>query len=462
MTGTGLVIVVPHPPIAVPQVGGRRSEVTRDTTASIALAGALLRSYEPDLIVLMSPHAPAARDGFLVDDSETLEGSLRDFGDPRMLRFTGDPAFAHSLIDASEGEGITASARSDFSGADAGMLDHGCLVPLHLLSPVPDVGLIIVSLSGLPLAAHREFGQVIANTARDRGRRAAFIASGDMSHRLTPDAPAGFDARAEEFDRVVRELVAAGRFADLVDIDSELRERAGECGLRSLVTGGGFLGCDMVPSRVLSYEGPWGVGYLTAVAGADAVGLLEAHREPPDADETAAEGDEHHAPESEIVRLARCAVRDWVTTCRPLESPELHGEYPRRAGAFVSLHSHGCLRGCIGTIAPIRDSLADEVACNAVEACSRDPRFPPVDVDELDDLEISVDVLGAPEPCTFEELDPREYGVIVTKGFRRGLLLPDLEGVDDAESQVSIAAQKAGLSSLDGIHLERFRVHRYT
>lgn len=465
MTGTGLMIVVPHPPIAVREVGGQRSDVTRATTESTALAGSLLRAYEPDLIVLMSPHAPAAWDGFLIDDSERLAGSLRDFGDTRRLEFAGDPEFARALIDATVSAGISAAARSGPGSAEPGVLDHGCLVPLHLLAPVPDVGLVVVSLSALPLSVHREFGKIIATTVRDVGRKAAFIASGDMSHRLTRDAPAGFDARASEFDGIVRELVEAGRFEELVEIDADLRERAGECGLRSVVTGGGFLGDDSVPARVLSYEGPWGVGYLTAVAGADAIALLDSRTDDPPSAESAlssADDGEDDSGESEIVRLARSAVHAWVTECRPLDSPVLRGEYPSRAGAFVSLHSQGCLRGCIGTISPTRPSLAEEVAGNAIEACSRDPRFPPVTAEELRDLEISVDVLGEAEPCSFDDLDPKEYGVIVTKGFQRGLLLPDLEGVDDAASQVSIATQKAGISSPDGICLERFRVHRYT
>ena len=121
-------------------------------------------------------------------------------------------------------------------------------------------------------------------------------------------------------------------------------------------------------------------------------------------------------------------------------------EYPERAGAFVSLHRGGSLRGCIGTILPTRPTLAEEVAGNAIQAAMADPRFPPLSAAELADLEISVDVLHAPESCTLDELDPTRYGVIVTKGWRRGLLLPDLEGVDDVATQVAIAMRKAGIA----------------
>jgi len=133
----------------------------------------------------------------------------------------------------------------------------------------------------------------------------------------------------------------------------------------------------------------------------------------------------------------------------------------QRRGAFVSLHRNGQLRGCIGTIAPTTPSLAEEIIHNAIQAATADPRFPPMTADELDGLEISVDVLSTPEPATMDDLDPREYGVIVSADWRRGLLLPDLDGVDTVEQQVAIARQKAGIGPNERITIERFRVDRY-
>ena len=134
-----------------------------------------------------------------------------------------------------------------------------------------------------------------------------------------------------------------------------------------------------------------------------------------------------------------------------------------RAGAFVSIHEDGDLRGCIGTIAPTRDTLAEEIISNAISASTRDPRFPAITVPELEHLSISVDVLGKAEPVSsYDELDVKRYGVIVEKGFRRGLLLPDLEGVDTVEYQVYIAKRKAGIGeNEDGVQMYRFEVIRH-
>jgi MEMO1 family protein len=135
--------------------------------------------------------------------------------------------------------------------------------------------------------------------------------------------------------------------------------------------------------------------------------------------------------------------------------------YERRAACFVTLKKYGQLRGCIGTLEPAEPSLGREIQRNAYSSAMRDPRFPPVSPDEVDALTCSVDVLGPSEPCSLKDLDPLMWGVIVESGFRRGVLLPALEGVDTAEQQVSIALQKAGIAPDEGFDVRRFRVTRY-
>lgn len=169
--------------------------------------------------------------------------------------------------------------------------------------------------------------------------------------------------------------------------------------------------------------------------------------------------------QSDIARLARKAIEKCVReggVLKPSECPDLTKGLEAKAGAFVSLKKKGRLRGCIGTFEPTRKDLAEEVIYNAISSCTRDPRFDPVREDELDSLDISVDVLTEPEPVPNQGyLDPSRYGVIVKSGFRLGLLLPDLEGVDTVEEQVSIARQKAGIGPREPVELFRFEVKRY-
>lgn len=172
------------------------------------------------------------------------------------------------------------------------------------------------------------------------------------------------------------------------------------------------------------------------------------------------EGSLAHDP---LVALARAAVETYVRHRRQVEPPDLPADLPQRAGAFVSIKTKGgALRGCIGTLLPTQKSLALEIIHNAIAAASNDPRFPPVSPQELPDLSYSVDVVGPLEPVTDpQELDPKRYGVMVVSGNRRGVLLPDLEGVDTVEQQLAIARAKAFIMPDEPAQLYRFQVQRH-
>ena len=164
-----------------------------------------------------------------------------------------------------------------------------------------------------------------------------------------------------------------------------------------------------------------------------------------------------------IAALARETVEKYVREGKRLPlPPELTPEMKGKAGVFVSIHKKGALRGCMGTFEPQEPNVAGEIITNAISSATRDPRFNPINPEELEDLDYSVDVLTEPEPVDdISQLDPKRYGVIVECGWRRGLLLPDLEGVDRAEDQVNICCQKGGIGPDEPVQLYRFEVKRY-
>jgi AmmeMemoRadiSam system protein A len=454
-----LGIIAPHPPIMVEEVGGADARVTDASAAALRKAARLLERFAPQTVVIVSPHSPGFADAFTVTAAPRLRGDLGQFGAPTAAHdVAGDPDLARAIIDEATTAGLPIAAREEYPRLGR-ELDHGVLVPMSFLDPDNRYDLVEASFTFLPAADHAEFGRAIRRAAVRLGRRVALVASGDCSHRLKREAPAGYSPRGRLFDEQLAALLARSDYAGVARIDEGLREEAGECGWRSFLVLGGFLeGTDAV-TRVLSYEGPWGVGYMTAVA-APIEELADLHAYTPDTgDKGGRKGDAESAP----VQLARATIEQYVRqgttpTPVPLEGPA----FPARAGVFVSLHLDGMLRGCIGTIEPTRPSLAEEIVQNAVSAGTADPRFPPVKVDELNGLEIKVDVLHAAERIeSLEALDPRVYGVITTCGRRRGLLLPDLEGVDTCEDQVAIAMSKAGIATGERIDLERFKVDRY-
>ncbi|MGI6045273.1 MAG: AmmeMemoRadiSam system protein A [Eggerthellaceae bacterium] len=458
---------VPHPPLILPAVGrGEEAEIS-DTIDSYYEIARRTIAHNPDVIVVTSPHAPLFRDAFHITTSETLYGDMSQFrARQEHMEPKCDTDLARAIEQRAQEAGITCVDSSVYPEN----MDHATYIPLYFLRevyheekvdaqndlPCP---IVRIGLSGMSSETHRKLGQIIARLSDELGRKVVFIASGDLSHKLLRSGPYGFAPQGPEFDRRITECFDTGNLEEIFEFDPEFCEAAAECGWRSFeIMAGALEGCDY-RSELLSYEGPFGVGYGVAAFEVQA-------RADRDADQSLEEDDLHDSDIDPYIALARLSVETYVRTGHAAHLPHnLPDEMMNtRAGAFVSLHEEGELRGCIGTIAPTKSNVAKEVLRNAIAACSEDPRFAPVKELELDWLSYSVDVLTKPEHIQSEdELDPKRYGVIVTKGMRRGLLLPDLEGVDTVKMQVSIAKRKAGINPQDkAVKLERFEVIRHT
>lgn len=456
---------VPHPPLIIPAVGNGREQGIQNTIDAYREVGSRIAELAPDVVVISSPHATLYRDYFHISPGTRARGSFAAFGAPQAAY---EVAYDNELVDAivrvCEEEGI--SAGTDYERDPA--LDHATMIPVHFMREAHvEAPIVRVGLSGMNAGEHLRLGRAIARAAKALGRRFVFIASGDLSHKLLADGPYGFAAEGPEFDRRICADFAKGDLLDILAIDPGFAERAAECGLRSFQIMAGVLeGAAPFDSELLSYEGPFGVGYgiaaFTPKAGeAPETDLLHAWHELRAHDLSA-----RKAAEDAHVRLARASLEAYVRSGTRIEpGQDLPSELlSTRAGCFVSLKVDGQLRGCIGTIEPTRASLAEEICANAISAGCADPRFSPVRADELDELVYDVDVLGAPEVArSLDELDSARYGVIVsTRDGRRGLLLPDLEGVDSVEEQLEIAARKGGIDLVgDEVLIERFEVVRH-
>jgi AmmeMemoRadiSam system protein A len=460
--------LLPHPPVVVPEVGGADAARVEKTRRAMEEFATQVSRAAPETIVLISPHGPVFSDTIAVTTMPTAEGSLKNFGAPQVrVRWDNDLALARSVLARAKTMGLPAIGLDESLAREykARSLDHGTIVPLWFLHLAAVKCLVVpVAMGVLPPPSLYAFGRAIREAAAETGRRIAVIASGDLSHRLTPDAPAGFDPDGKVFDREITAALESGDIEALFRLDPQTARNAGECGLRPIrIMSGALDGCE-IDAKLLSYEGPFGVGYAVALF---RPGEPRRERELQGVIEEIHRGAarQRRAGEGPITALARKALETYVRTGDALEAPDpLPTELRGRAGAFVSLKKEGELRGCIGTIGPTRKNLAEEIIAMAIEAGTDDPRFHPVGADELDDLTYSVDVLGEPEDIPGpEHLDPRRYGVIVEKGRRRGLLLPNLDGVDTVKEQVDIACRKAGLTPGDpGIKYQRFEVTRHT
>lgn len=470
-------IAVPHPPLIVPAVGRGDQRRIQATVDAYEQATRELLALKPDCIVVTSPHAPMFRDAFHVTTDAQLIGDMARFRAPQeRIVASCDTQLAQEIVRRANDAGIF-SVGSDRYHDD---MDHGTFVPLyfvreeyrkgnaHAVEDLP-CPIVRIGLSGFSFSTHRALGNIIAQAADSLGRKVAFIASGDLSHKLLPEGPYGFAPEGPVFDERIGEIFSSGNLEQLFEFDEGFCDAAAECGLRSFQIMAGALDGMKTSSVLLSNEGPFGVGYGVATIMPEHAADQQASGDdfqPETAQPETAQPETAQPEMDPHIRLARLSVETFVKTGRPALLPsDVPSELlERQAGVFVSLHEHGDLRGCIGTIVATTSSVADEILQNGISACSRDPRFDPVREDELDFLEYSVDVLGAAEPIDSpSQLDPHRFGVIVTKGWKRGLLLPNLDGVDTVADQLSIAKRKAGISPVDdNVQLERFEVVRHT
>lgn len=455
-------VMVPHPPLIIPDVGRGQEKAIQATIDAYHEAAKKIASWQPDTVVVLSPHSIMYADYFHISPGTGARGDFGQFRAPQVkIQVQYDTELVEALSQEAEARGVPAGTM----GERDSRLDHATMIPLWFLNHYyTDYKTVRIGLSGLPLSQHYMLGQCIQKAAELCGRNIVVIGSGDLSHKLKEDGPYGFQKEGPEYDSRIMEVMGAAAFDQLFDFTEEFCDKAAECGHRSFVILAGTLDRLAVKAEKLSHEGTFGVGY--------GVCTYEVEGRAPERDflrqyeeKIAEEVKRRKESEDAYVRLARQTIEAYVGERRQISIPKDLPEemYESRAGVFVSLKEEGRLRGCIGTITPVQKSIAEEIIANAISASTKDPRFHPVQSDELDKLVYSVDVLGTPEAITSpDELDVKRYGVIVTKGRKRGLLLPNLDGVDTVEDQITIAKQKAGISTYDDdVQLERFEVVRH-
>jgi AmmeMemoRadiSam system protein A len=461
-------IMVPHPPMIVPAVGKGSEKTIELTSGSYEKAADFIVEADPETIVISSPHATMYSDYFHISPGKHSAGSFAGFGAPQeKYSIDYDEEMVSLIAKLAEEEEFPAGV----DGECDPLLDHGVMVPLYFIKKAYEKAgkemncrFVRVGLSGLSFPEHYRLGKMIAEAADKLERRVAFVASGDLSHKLQENGPYGLAPEGPVYDSKIMDVMGRAGFDELLEFDGRLCDRAAECGHRSFIIMAGALDGMAVKQEKLSHEDVTGVGYGVCtyeVTAPDASRkFLDVYKE-----KQAKKIEKLRSGEDYYLVLARTALEYYVLTGIVLEIPSDVPEemLERKAGAFVSLHKNGELRGCIGTTGPTRESLADEIIHNAVSAGIHDPRFSPVSRSELLDLEYNVDVLSDPEPVSSaDELDPKKYGVIVSKEGRRGLLLPDLPGIDTVEEQLDIAKRKAGISPMEtGVKLERFTVERH-
>jgi len=338
-------------------------------------------------------------------------------------------------IDSELGKHILAASSHLQEDYAAHQHEHSIEVQIPFLQYFKrDIRFVPIVLAYSTLATYKEIGRELARAIKDSNKEVVIIASSDMTHyepqesarqKDTQAIEAILDLNEDELAKRVEELnISMCGYAPAVSLISAAREL-------------GATGAELVRYQTSGDT----TGDYSSVVGYAGVVITAMHP---------------------LVRLARKTVETYVKEGKTPPPEELTPEMRERAGVFVSIHKLDELRGCIGTFEPTKKNVAEEIINNAVSSATRDPRFPPVAPNELAQLSYSVDVLTKPVPVkSKDELDHKKYGVIVECGMRRGLLLPDLEGVDSVDHQIDICCQKGGIAPNEAAKLHRFEVKRY-
>ena len=432
MSGIVAGALTAHPPILLPEVGGAESQRVQATAHAMEELDAILVAVPATLAIVISPHSPSSMTSLPVRRATRVGGDLARFRAPQVrVEADVDLDLASKLVADGQRAGFA------LTWAEDSELDHGVVVPLHMLPrTMKGKHCVFLGVSGWPLQRFLAFGGWLQQWLQHRG--AILIASGDLSHRLTPDAPYGFRPEGPVFDRLVIDALRGHDWQRIEGVDPDLVEEAGECGLRPLAILLGAARAAGLTSQVLSYEGPFGVGYPVVAFTGARVAL-------------------------DIQDLGRRAIETYLRSHQLIEPPEpIPMEWQAPSAAFVTLRKNGAMRGCVGSTRPTEATAAHELIRYAIASAVRDPRFHPVRLDEVPLLSIRVQLLDPAEPITdITRIDPRTQGIIVRSGDRQALLLPGIDEVVTPEQQLRAACQKAGIDRHAALQVERFRTRTF-
>ncbi len=453
--------VVPHPPMIVPEVGKGEEKIVKKTIDSYEEIAKEISMIKPDTIIITSPHSSGFSDYFHISYDDNVTGTLSNFG---ASEISFNEEYDKELIDEIDKICSENNFPAGIKGRVDNLLDHGTMVPLYFIEKeYKDFKLIRIALSNLSNEMHYKFGTLIKVAIEKLDRKVVFIGSGDLSHKLQEYGPYGFSEDGVIYDIKIIDTLSKADFLELMEYEESFLDKAAICGHKSFLIMAGSIDGKNVLTKFYSHEDVTGVGY-----GILSYKVLDSNKNRCFLDKYY-EKERNKIKEKrnnadDYVKLAIDSVYSYIKDKKVLDINSISNDelINNKAGVFVSIHKFNELRGCIGTIYPMYDSIGEEIINNSISASTKDYRFDEVKEDELDYLDINVDVLMEPEKINSKnDLDIKKYGVIVSSGVKRGLLLPDIEGINSVDEQIEIAKRKASILDDEDISLERFEVIRH-
>ncbi len=458
--------IVPHAPVLIPEVGRTENSFCRETVIAMQKIAQQIAELKPKRIVVVSPHGLVFSDAFSVYYRKKLKTNFDVFTLKNIdVEYKTDMPFIDKATVLSAKKDITL-AKIDESLAEhfnASLeLDRGVSVPLYFINQVySDFELVPITYGLLPVSELYEFGMILRQCIETSDKSTVFLASGDLSHCLSTMGPYNYSPNGKKFDDMLMDTLSKNKVFQYLTYSSKEKDLAQTCAYQSLCVMYGLFEKSIYKSNILSYEAPFGVGYLVAA-------LQELAGISPSIISSLRDFEEAkivnvRKSEDDYIKLARDTIEYYVRNKRmPFLDRTKYDIKVQKAGCFVTIKAESGLRGCIGTVEAKKQDVFQEIISNAILSCSEDDRFEQVEDYELEDLYISVDILSELEPVTgISDLSPDKYGIVVSSGDKKGVLLPALEGINSAQQQIAIAIDKAGIKPGESYSVSRFTVERH-
>ena len=461
---------MPHAPIILPTIGITEADCVSNTYHAMMAAGKEIAEESPDTIIIISPHGPRFSDVIPIHDQEVYKGNLNIFGDfDTRFEYKKDDVFITELLElSSEEQGDFYRFESeDFKRFEIDKtLDHGVLVPLYFVQQFfNDFELVIMSDADFDPISLMKAGALIDYTAANLQKNVVVIASGDLSHTLSDQGPYHYHPASKIVDEAVVKAFQKSQLLALTALEYETVESAEICGLNSLFMLFGVYNNKAYKTRCLSYEGPFGVGYAVG-----SITHVPALKEPnwmhQVIDILEVRAKEQHEKSHPFCRIAYEIIKQKTQTgispvvylekntcfigCESIAlSPENYKLLMTPCdGLFVSIKKNGVIRGCIGTVeGDEKEACYKQLAYYALQAAYKDPRFDPINVEEIQMITLHVELLSKLIPIVHPiDHDVKKYGIYICGKDTSGVLLPNVAGVDNPVDQLRIVLHKAGLS----------------
>lgn len=476
--------LMPHPPLIIPSIGeGGEFEIQR-TIDACNCVGKEIQELKPETIVIVSPHGTKFSDAISISNGEKIRGNLKEFKDSQItIEKHIDRQFNQKLEEICKYDNIPvvlydSNLLKKFHREYK--LDYASIIPMYFIEKFyKNYKIVQITYNNLSDVQLYKFGMAIKQTAKSLDRSVVFIDSMNLSKILTDeekyqdsndeinlDTDIDTDIDTDDkinFDTELISNLENGDVKSIFNIDKSKINDAVENELKSILIMLGAMDLEKINTQVMSYETDYKSSYSVIKFDNTKKDKSKLESIISMKEEILNKANKISSCQNPYVKLSRDSLNHYFTTNHLMAVPHnIPCELKQnQSGVFVSLIKEGELRGCVGTTLPETDSIAQEIIRNTIQAATRDYRFSKITLEELNNIEISIDIISRPSQATKEELNPKKYGILVTQGSKKGVVLPNSPGINTVNAQIKLACKRANININENYELEKFETNRY-